>query len=170
MRISPTSPGHARPTGTTPKFKLITGERLSDNEFKCFIAIFKTMKIKDVMKKNLVSIDGERKIIEACKLMGEKRIGSVLVKLENKPYGIFTERDLLSKVIAKGLDIKKAKVKDYSSHPLITVSGDYDVRECARIMADMKIRRLLITSQGKIEGIFTASDLARVLSKSPLEF
>jgi len=146
------------------------GERLNDNEFKCFTAIFKTMKIKDVMNKNLVSIDGERKIIEACKLMGEKHIGSVLVTLENKPYGIFTERDLLSKAIAKGLDINKAKIKDYASHPLITVSGDYEVRECARIMSDMKIRRLIVASQGKIEGIFTASDLARVLSKSPLEF
>jgi len=39
------------------------------------------MKIKDVMKKNLVSIDGESKIIDACKLMGEKHIGSVLFRL-----------------------------------------------------------------------------------------
>lgn len=128
------------------------------------------MRIKDVMKKNLVSIDGERRVIDACKLMGKMHIGSVLVTLENKPYGIFTERDLLSNVIAKGLDIKKAKVKNYASHPLITVDGNYSVRECARIMTDMKIRRLIITSRGKIRGIFTASDLARVISKSPLEF
>ena len=97
------------------------------------------MRIKDVMKKNLVSIDGERKVIDACKLMGKMHIGSVLVTLENKPYGIFTERDLLSKVVAKGLDMKKAKVKNYASHPLITVDGNYSVRECARIMSDMKI-------------------------------
>lgn len=128
------------------------------------------MRIKDVMKKNLVSIDGERKVIDACKLMGKLHIGSVLVTLENKPYGIFTERDLLSKIVAKGLDIKKAKVKNYASHPLITVDGKYSVRECARIMSDMKIRRLIITSRGEIRGIFTASDLARVISKSPLEF
>ncbi|MCK5563582.1 CBS domain-containing protein [Candidatus Bathyarchaeota archaeon] len=128
------------------------------------------MRIKDVMKKNLVSIDGERKVINACKLMGKLHIGSVLVTLENKPYGIFTERDLLSKVVAKGLDMKKAKVKNYASHPLITVDGNYSVRECARIMTDMKIRRLIITSRGKIRGIFTASDLARVISKSLLEF
>jgi CBS domain-containing protein len=128
------------------------------------------MRIKDVMKKNLVSIDGERKVIDACKLMGKMHIGSVLVTLENKPYGIFTERDLLSKVVAKGLGIKKAKVKNYASHPLITVDGNYSVRECARIMSDMKIERLIVTSRGKIRGIFTASDLARVISKSPLEF
>lgn len=128
------------------------------------------MRIKDVMKKNLVSIDGERKVTDACKLMGKLHIGSVLVTLENKPYGIFTERDLLSNIVAKGLDIKKAKVKNYASHPLITVDGKYSVRECARIMSDMKIRRLIITSRGEIRGIFTASDLARVISKSPLEF
>ncbi len=127
------------------------------------------MKLKDVMEK-LVSIDGERKIIDACKLMGERHIGSVLVTVEDKPFGIFTERDLLSKAIAKGVDIKKAKVKKYASHPLITVSGDYSVRECARMMSDMKIKRLIITSRGEIKGIFTASDLARVISKSPLDF
>jgi len=143
---------------------------VSGNWLKCFAAIIKNMKIKDVMEKNLVSIDGERNIIDACKLMGKMHIGSVLVTLENKPYGIFTERDLLSKVIAKGVDIKKAKVKNYASHPLVTVSGDYSVRECARMMSDMKIKRLIVTSRGKIKGIFTASDLARVISKSPLDF
>jgi predicted transcriptional regulator len=129
------------------------------------------MRIKDVMKKNLVLIDGERKVIDACKLMGKMHIGSVLVTLDDKPYGIFTERDLLSKVIAKGLDVKKVKVKNYASHPLITVDGErYTVRECARIMSDMKIGRLIITSRGKIKGIFTATDLARLISKSPLKF
>jgi len=129
------------------------------------------MRIKDVMKKNLISIDGERKVIDACKLMGKKHIGSVLVTLDDKPYGIFTERDLLTKIIAKGLDVKRAKVKNYASHPLITVDGErHNVRECARIMSDMKIGRLIVTSRGKIKGIFTATDLARVISKSPLEF
>ncbi len=127
------------------------------------------MKIKDVMQK-LVSIDGERKVIDACKLMGKRHIGSVLVTLENKPFGIFTERDLLSEVIAKGVDINKVKVKSYASRPLITVSGNYSVRECARIMSDLKIKRLIVASRGKIKGIFTSSDLARAISKSPLNF
>lgn len=129
------------------------------------------MGIKEEMTRKLVKIDGERKVIDACKLMGRKRIGSVIVTQKNKPYGIFTERDLLSKVLAKGLDMKKVKVKNYASRPLITVDGDrlcHNINECARVMAQMKIRRLLVTSKGKLIGIFTASDLARTISKSPL--
>jgi CBS domain-containing protein len=128
------------------------------------------MRIKEVMKKNLVTIDGEKSVMAACKLMGEKHIGSIIVTSQNKPYGIFTERDLLTKVLTKGFDINKVKIKDYTSRPLITVDGNYNVRECARIMSDMKVRRLIITSRGKITGIFTASDLAREISKSPLNF
>ncbi|MEM4292056.1 MAG: CBS domain-containing protein, partial [Archaeoglobaceae archaeon] len=45
------------------------------------------------------------------------------------------------------------------------VSPDYDVRESARIMADMKIRRLVVMEGGEIKGIFTAADLARVLGE-----
>lgn len=121
------------------------------------------MKIGEVMNKEVVSVDYETKVRDACKIMGEKRIGSVLVTREGKPVGIFTERDLLSKVLLKGsLDDEVGK---YMSSPLVVVSPDYDVRESARIMADLKIRRLVVMEEGVIKGIFTASDLARVLGE-----
>jgi CBS domain-containing protein len=128
------------------------------------------VKIGEVCNRKLVKLEGEKSVLEACKVMGKKRIGSVLVTLKGKPYGIFTERDLLSRVLAEGVDPKKAKLKDYSSAPLITVDENYSVKECARIMSDMGVRRLLVTSSGKLVGIFTSSDLTRVLSRAPLDF
>lgn len=128
------------------------------------------MKIGEAANRKLVRMDGGKSVLEACRLMGRKRIGSVLVTLNGKPYGIFTERDLLSKVLAKGVDLKKAKLKDYSSRPLVTVDENYTVKECARIMSEMGVRRLLVTSEGKLVGVFTSSDLTRVLSRAPLDF
>ncbi len=120
------------------------------------------MKIGEVMTKNVVMVDYATKVREVCRIMGEKRIGSVVVTREGKPAGIFTERDLLSKVFLKGsLDDEVGK---YMSSPLVVISPDYDVRESARIMADLKIRRLVVMEKGEIKGIFTASDLARVLA------
>ena len=113
------------------------------------------------MIKDVVSVDYKTPIKEVCKIMGEKRIGSVIVTKEGKPYGIFTERDLLSKVLLEGsLDEVVGK---YCSTPLIVVSPDYDVKEAIKIMADMKIRRLVIVENDEVKGIFTASDLVRVL-------
>lgn len=121
------------------------------------------MKIGEVMTKNVVMVDYATKIRDVCKIMGEKRIGSVIVTREGKPAGIFTERDLLSKVLLKGsLDDEVGK---YMSSPLVVISPDYDVKESARIMADLKIRRLVVMENDEIKGIFTAADLARVLAE-----
>ena len=70
----------------------------------------------------------------------------------------------------KNVDINTANVKNFSSNPLVTITPDTHVLEAARIMNDLKIKRLLVMENNKIIGIFTASDLADVLSKSPLDF
>ena len=60
-------------------------------------------------------------------------------------------------------------VGKYTSTPLITVSPDYDLKEATRIMADMRIKRLVVVEDGKIVGILTASDIVRAIAKAPLE-
>ncbi|MEM4292447.1 MAG: CBS domain-containing protein, partial [Archaeoglobaceae archaeon] len=77
------------------------------------------MKIGDVMTKEVVSVDYGTKVRDVCKIMGEKRIGSVIVTQYGKPVGIFTERDLLSKVLLRGS--LEDEVGKYMSTPLIVV-------------------------------------------------
>ncbi len=126
------------------------------------------MKVGDVMVKDLITVDYRTPVREVCRIMGEKKVGSVLVTRGGKPYGIFTERDLVSKVLLEGnLDDEVGK---YTSSPLITVSPDYSLREAARIMADMKIKRLVVVENDEVVGIFTASDLARAIAEAPLDF
>jgi len=122
------------------------------------------MKIGDVMVKEVVSVDYKTPVKEVCKVMGEKRIGSIIVKREGKPYGIFTERDLLSKVLLEGS--LEEEVGKYASTPLIIISPDYDVREAARIMTDMRIKRLVVMEGEELKGIFTSSDLAKIFAES----
>ncbi len=126
------------------------------------------MKVRDAMVRDLVMVDYRTPVKEVCRIMGEKKIGSVLVTREGKPYGIFTERDLVSKVLLEGnLDDEVGK---YCSSPLITVSPDYSLREAARIMADMKIKRLVVMENDEVVGILTSSDLAKAIAQAPLEF
>lgn len=121
------------------------------------------------MREKVVTVDENSTVEIACKIMGERHIGGVVVTHKDKPYGIFTERDLLSKVITKGADIKKVKVKDFTSEPIVTINPDFHIKEAARIMADLKIKRLLVMKDEKIIGIFTAADLADFIAKSTLE-
>jgi CBS domain-containing protein len=122
-------------------------------------------KIRDVMKTDVVAVDEETSVQDAAKLMGERHLGSVVVTKNGKPLSIFTERDLLSKVIVEGCDLGTAKVGDHASKPLITIAPDFDLREAARIMADMKVKRLLVMENEELVGIFTAADLAMALVK-----
>lgn len=127
-------------------------------------------KVKDVMIKEVVTIDGEESVAEACRIMGEKHIGSLIVTSQGKPAGIFTERDLLSKVALKRLKLDEIKVKDYMSAPLTFISPEFDLKEAARIMAQLKIRRLPVIKDEKLIGILTSSDITSALARAPLNF
>ncbi|WP_456327050.1 CBS domain-containing protein [Archaeoglobus sp.] len=125
------------------------------------------MRVKDVMRKNLIVVDEKTKIREVIEIMGKNRVGSVLVSKNGLIYGIFTERDLVSRVLLNGsLDDEVGK---YASHPLIAVPPDYSIREVARVMACMNIRRIAVTENGKVVGILTSSDLVRLMGEKPLD-
>jgi len=128
-------------------------------------------KVGEVMNVNVLKIDGEKTVDEAVGIMGEKHVGSLIVTLEGTPQGIFTERDLITKILSKGVDMRNVKVKDFMSKPIVTVKPELDVREAARIMAQLHVRRLpAVDEKGRLVGIFTSSDLAMALAKSPLKF
>lgn len=126
--------------------------------------------IGDIMKEKVVTVDENSTVETACKIMGENHIGSVVVTRNDKPYGIFTERDLLSKVITKGIDIKKSTVKDFTSEPIVAINPDFHIREAARIMADLRIKRLIVMKDEELIGIFTAADLADVIARHSIDF
>jgi len=121
------------------------------------------------MSRPPLTVDSEISVAEACRLMGEKHVGSILVSHEGVANAIFTERDLFSKVLPKKKDLSKITVGTCASSPLITVAGGTDVKEAARIMTEMKVRRLVVVRDGQPVGVFTSADLAKAAGKSPLE-
>ncbi|MEM3530796.1 MAG: CBS domain-containing protein [Nitrososphaerales archaeon] len=128
------------------------------------------VKVKDVMIKEVITIDEGESVAKACEIMGEKHIGSLIVLRQGKPIGIFTERDLLSKIIPKRLKLDEVKIKDYMSTPLTVISSEFDLKEAARIMSQLKIRRLPVIEGEKLVGILTSADIIHALAKAPLEF
>ena len=128
--------------------------------------ITRANQVKDIMSRDVVTIAPEASIAEAAGIMGEKHVGSLIVKKFDAPLGIVTERDLLSKVLALEKDLQEEKVEKVMSHPLIAICPTAKIKEAAQMMIEKK-GRLAVFDCGKLVGIVTASDLVRSLPKVP---
>jgi len=114
-----------------------------------------------IARRELIIIDEGASISEAAKLMAEKNRGSVLAGRGGEPVGILTERDILRKVVAKSLDTQATKVKDVMTTSLVTIDYDKPLREAIDLMNRKGMRRMLVTQDGKIIGIFTLRDIIK---------
>ena len=97
--------------------------------------------------------------------MATKQIGSVIITKKGEPIGIFTERDLLTKFLAKDKSLKTQVGKACSS-PLITAPLGINVHDAASIMASKHIRRLPITKDRKLVGILSARNLVEAYARA----
>jgi len=123
-------------------------------------------KVSDIMTTGVVVTTPGRSMADAARIMGERHIGSLMVVKYGCPIGIVTERDFISRVLAKGLDPGNTAVEQVMSFPLIRICPDLEIREAARTMIKRK-GRLAVFSCGRLEGIVTASDLIRDMPDAP---
>jgi CBS domain-containing protein len=117
------------------------------------------------MSKGTITADEETSIEGVAKIMGEKSIGSVIITSYGEPIGIFTERDLLTKFLAKDRSLKVVVGKVCSS-PLITAPLGISIHDAAAIMSKKRIKRLPITKEGKLAGILSARDLVEAYARA----
>lgn len=121
-------------------------------------------KVKDVMTKNVITVEPEDRALDAAVKMKEKGVGAVIVVSRGSAVGILTERDLVRKIIAAKKDPKSTKVVNVMSKPLVTTTPNATVKEAAKKMIINDIRRLPVVTNGKLAGIITAADLAKNLA------
>jgi CBS domain-containing protein len=138
-----------------------------DSAYKQYIRDLSRYKeVSHIMSQDVITINPESSMAEAARIMGEKHIGSLIVKKYETPVGIVTERDLLSKVLAWGKDPVKEKVEASMSFPLVTIDPSAKIKEAAQMMIQKK-GRLAVFDGGKLVGVVTASDLISSLPEVP---
>jgi CBS domain-containing protein len=120
------------------------------------------MKVSTLMEKPVISIEENALVQTAAEIMGKKRIGSLIVTKGQAIVGIITERDIMSKVIAEKRDLETVKVKEIMSTPIVTVSKDMEGEAVLKIMAENGVRKVLVTEQTDIVGIFSTSDITKL--------
>src|SRR5574337_1627227 len=114
--------------------------------------------LNGVMSKKIYSVKYNDSIHKSCKIMNNKRIGSVVVTKDSQPYGIFTERDLLVNVLLNESDVQNL-VGGYCTSPLISAKAGIKGRDAARIMSKHNIKRLALNKGGRLFAIVTARDI-----------
>lgn len=102
---------------------------------------------------------------EAAETMVKHNVGSVLVVEAGKPIGIFSERDLMVRVVVPGKDPKKVKVREVMTEGVAVVEPHTRVKQAMAIMTEKRCRHLPVVAEGKIVGLVSIGDLVRWLSK-----
>jgi CBS domain-containing protein len=121
--------------------------------------------VKEIMANKITSLTIERSVREAAELMARADVGSVLVYAEGNPVGIVTERDIVRKIVAEGVDASKVLVTDVMSTPLVTVPSTASIEEASEQMTTYKLRHLPVVDEGEVVGMVAARDIALALAK-----
>jgi CBS domain-containing protein len=115
-----------------------------------------------VGERQTITVDALTTVGDAARVMAAHQIGAVAVVDGERLAGIFTERDLLTRVVAAALDAQQTPVREVMSSELIVaeVGESYDI--CMTRMQQARVRHLVVLERGRLAGIVSLRDLLRV--------
>lgn len=109
----------------------------------------------------LISVAPSDTVQSAVLVMNEHKIGCTIVLEGDSLVGIFTERDILSRVVGAGLDPKSTLVRDVMTSPVRTVSPSTDIDEVMALMFEKNIRHIPVAEDGKVATLISIGDVNR---------
>ena len=111
--------------------------------------------------KNVYSVPPTVTVADAVAEMNRHRVGSVMVIDGSKLVGIFTERDVLRRVVGAGIDPNRTVVSDVMTPGVITVSPDSTIEETMVIFTEKRCRHLPVIESGRLIGTISIGDVTR---------
>ena len=122
--------------------------------------ISETKTLGSLISGGALSVDESSSVYETIDLMIQKGVASIVVSASGKPVGIFTERDVLKRVAAKGIDTKKTQVKQVMTSPLVTMADTALIGEALTEMYKRDIRNMPVMARGsELIGILSMPDI-----------
>jgi len=118
--------------------------------------------IKDVMSSDPCTIDADKSVAYAAKMMREEDVGLAPIVEGDKLIGMLTDRDIAIRVVAEGKDPDQVTVREVASKQVVTIDPQQDLDEALRIMAKHQVRRLpVVEEDGRLVGVVAQADVAR---------
>ncbi|KQZ60256.1 MULTISPECIES: CBS domain-containing protein [unclassified Lysobacter] len=109
------------------------------------------------------AIGPDAPVIDAIRLMAEKRIGAVLVMEGPRLAGILSERDYARKIVLQGRSSADTPVRDIMTVEVLSVGLDDSAERCMQIVTDRRIRHLPVVQGGQVVGVVSIGDLVKAV-------
>ena len=120
-------------------------------------------KVRDIMEKNVITIEQDKSALDAARLISEKDISFLVVVKDGTPTGVVSERDFVRKVVANDKQASKIALSEIMSFKFRWVEPSTTIEEAVQKMLNNNIRRLIILENNKLVGVITQTDLASFL-------
>jgi CBS domain-containing protein len=111
----------------------------------------------------IYAIAPEAPVIEAIRLMAEKRIGAVLVMEGTRLVGILSERDYARKIVLQGRSSSDTPVRTIMTADVITVRPEDTAEHCMQVVTEQRIRHLPVIRGGEVLGVVSIGDLVKAV-------
>ena len=118
--------------------------------------------VQDILTRKgsaIISVTPQETVLRAAQLMNERGIGGLVVIEGGRLAGIFTERDILRRVVAQQRDADATKVAEVMTAPVIACALETSVDECAAMMTAKRIRHLPVVGAQGLSGVITIGDV-----------
>ena len=120
-------------------------------------------KLRDIMRSGfLFMVPQDSAVTEAVRMMTAHNVGIVIALDGTQPAGVFSERDVVRRVVDRGLDPALTPVREVMTREIITADADEDYQVAMRRMDQANIRHLLVVSEGRLLSMISIRDLIRV--------
>jgi signal-transduction protein with cAMP-binding, CBS, and nucleotidyltransferase domain len=120
--------------------------------------------VREAMSSPVISVSEKTDIVKLAKVMKEQNVGAVIItNEEEQPVGIVTERDIVTRVVAQGIDHSKVVAKSVMSSPLHVVAPDMSLMEAMRLMDRLNIRRLGVMYKNQLVGVISDRNIIRLV-------
>jgi CBS domain-containing protein len=121
--------------------------------------------VRDIMAKNVKTVRTDDSAHDAVVKMNKFDVGSVIVTNNNRAVGIITSKNILSRIVESRLDASTVRAKDIMSSPLITIEPDAPIEDAAKLMAQKRIKKIVVIDNDKIIGVVSTSDIVKANPK-----
>ena len=122
------------------------------------------MLVNEIMTKNVVTIESDETVLDACNVYNDRKIGCLIVTKEGHLDGIITERDIIHRVVSNEKDPRATKIEDIMTRDIKSIPPTAEVKEAAKIMSENNIKKIpVVSDSGKIIGIITDTDIANMI-------
>lgn len=121
-------------------------------------------KIHSLVSESVASMDESRTVQEGVALMAQKNVGSLVITGSNGVAGLFTERDLITRVISQGKDPANLKLGEVCTRDLVSISSESSCQEAIKKMHSQVCRRLVVYRGDRFMGLVNLQTVAKALA------